>query len=136
MIRLPVSVAVSSLPHCPSSPGYLAMKSSVQAMALWGEQAPAHSITTILIMEDQRTIVTGSQEGPLCLWNLSSELQVCAAGTATELSSSLSPPPSLPLRPPHGCSPDTALRWGRPRSNVAPPGGFFKPHTFSSAGLF
>ncbi|XP_015275227.1 PREDICTED: WD repeat-containing protein 72 [Gekko japonicus] len=52
------------------------MKASVQALALWGKQAPAHSITAILITEDQRTVVTGSQEGPLCLWNLSPELKI------------------------------------------------------------
>ncbi|KAL8197041.1 UNVERIFIED_CONTAM: hypothetical protein K2H54_007475 [Gekko kuhli] len=56
--------------------GPLAMKASVQALALWGKQAPAHSITAILITEDQRTVVTGSQEGPLCLWGLSPELKI------------------------------------------------------------
>ncbi|XP_060138674.1 WD repeat-containing protein 72 isoform X3 [Zootoca vivipara] len=48
------------------------MKTSVQLVTLWGNQAPAHSITAILITEDQRTIVTGSQEGQICLWDLSS----------------------------------------------------------------
>nr|XP_056721987.1 WD repeat-containing protein 72 [Euleptes europaea] len=52
------------------------MKASIQAVTLWGKQAPAHSITAILITEDQKTIVTGSQEGPLCLWNLSPELKI------------------------------------------------------------
>ncbi|KAF7241608.1 WD repeat-containing protein 72, partial [Varanus komodoensis] len=54
----------------------LAMKGSVQVVALWGKQAPVHSITAILITEDQGTIVTGSQEGQICLWDLSAELKI------------------------------------------------------------
>ncbi|XP_067412232.1 WD repeat-containing protein 72 [Emydura macquarii macquarii] len=52
------------------------MKSSVPAVALWGKRAPFHSITAIMITDDQQTIVTGSQEGQICLWNLSSELKI------------------------------------------------------------
>ncbi|KYO21230.1 WD repeat-containing protein 7 isoform C [Alligator mississippiensis] len=54
----------------------LTMKISVQAVALWGKRAPSHSITAIMVTEDQQTIVTGSQEGQICLWNLSSELKI------------------------------------------------------------
>ncbi|KAM6201075.1 WD repeat-containing protein 72 [Rhynchocyon petersi] len=54
------------------------MKSSLQAVALWGMKAPPHSITAIMITDDQQTIVTGSQEGQLCLWNLSPELKISA----------------------------------------------------------
>lgn len=53
------------------------MKVSVQAVAVWGKIAPSHSITAIMITDDQQTIVTGSQEGQICLWDLSSELKVC-----------------------------------------------------------
>ncbi|KAM9375249.1 WD repeat-containing protein 72 [Phaethornis superciliosus] len=52
------------------------MKVSVQAVALWGKIAPSHSITAIMITDDQHTIVTGSQEGQICLWELSSELKI------------------------------------------------------------
>ncbi|XP_042332002.1 WD repeat-containing protein 72 isoform X3 [Sceloporus undulatus] len=52
------------------------MKSSIQVVTLWGRRAPAHSITAILITEDQRSIVTGSHEGQLCLWDLSPELKI------------------------------------------------------------
>lgn len=52
------------------------MRSALQAVALWGRKAPPHSITAIMITDDQRTIVTGSQEGQLCLWSLSPELKV------------------------------------------------------------
>ncbi|XP_071611252.1 WD repeat-containing protein 72 [Heliangelus exortis] len=52
------------------------MKVSVQAVAVWGKIAPSHSITAIMITDDQQTIVTGSQEGQICLWELSSELKI------------------------------------------------------------
>ncbi|NWR29821.1 WDR72 protein, partial [Tachuris rubrigastra] len=52
------------------------MKTSVLAVAVWGRTAPSHSITAILITDDQHTIVTGSQEGQICLWDLSSDLKV------------------------------------------------------------
>uniref|UniRef100_A0A8B9GL75 WD repeat domain 72 n=2 Tax=Amazona TaxID=12929 RepID=A0A8B9GL75_9PSIT len=52
------------------------MNVSVQAVAVWGKVAPSHSITAIMITDDQQTIVTGSQEGQICLWNLSSELKI------------------------------------------------------------
>ncbi|NWS16284.1 WDR72 protein, partial [Pachyramphus minor] len=52
------------------------MKTSVPAVAVWGRRAPSHSITAILITDDQQTIVTGSQEGQICLWDLSSDLEV------------------------------------------------------------
>ncbi|XP_009992730.1 PREDICTED: WD repeat-containing protein 72 [Chaetura pelagica] len=52
------------------------MKASVQAVAVWGKIAPSHSITAIMITDDQQTIVTGSQEGHICLWDLSSELKI------------------------------------------------------------
>ncbi|XP_023395278.2 WD repeat-containing protein 72 isoform X1 [Loxodonta africana] len=54
------------------------MGSSLQAVALWGIKAPAHCITAIMIADDQQTIVTGSHEGQLCLWNLSPELKISA----------------------------------------------------------
>ncbi|XP_027696635.1 WD repeat-containing protein 72 isoform X1 [Vombatus ursinus] len=54
------------------------MKTFLQAVALWGKKAPSHSITAIMITDDQHSIVTGSQEGQLCLWNLSSELKISA----------------------------------------------------------
>ncbi|GAB1294433.1 WD repeat-containing protein 72 [Apodemus speciosus] len=54
------------------------MRNTLQAVALWGRKAPPHSITAIMITDDQQTIVTGSQEGQLCLWSLSPELKISA----------------------------------------------------------
>uniref|UniRef100_A0A8C4TDK0 WD repeat domain 72 n=1 Tax=Erpetoichthys calabaricus TaxID=27687 RepID=A0A8C4TDK0_ERPCA len=52
------------------------MKASTQSLTLWGKRAPRHTITAIMLTEDQQTIVTGSQEGPICLWTLSMDLQI------------------------------------------------------------
>ncbi|XP_032479334.1 WD repeat-containing protein 72 isoform X1 [Phocoena sinus] len=64
--------------HTGRSKDSFTMRSSLQAVALWGRKAPPHSITAIMITDDQQMIVTGSQEGQLCLWNLSSELKISA----------------------------------------------------------
>ncbi|NXU46632.1 WDR72 protein, partial [Drymodes brunneopygia] len=52
------------------------MKMSVPAVAVWGRAAPSHSITAVMITDDQQTMVTGSQEGQICLWDLSADLQI------------------------------------------------------------
>lgn len=66
-----------TLPPFSVCPGFsLNMRSSLQAVALWGKRAPPHTITAIMVTDDQQTIVTGSQEGQLCLWSLSPELKV------------------------------------------------------------
>uniref|UniRef100_H9GIJ0 WD repeat domain 72 n=1 Tax=Anolis carolinensis TaxID=28377 RepID=H9GIJ0_ANOCA len=54
------------------------MTPPVQVVALWGRAPPAHSITAVLVAEDQRTLVTGSREGQLGLWDLSLDLKVAA----------------------------------------------------------
>ncbi|KAM8974147.1 WD repeat-containing protein 72 [Pelodytes ibericus] len=52
------------------------MKTTTQAVAVWGNKAPSHSITTMMITDDQKTIVTGSLEGQICLWYLSVEIKI------------------------------------------------------------
>ncbi|XP_072889222.1 WD repeat-containing protein 72-like isoform X6 [Hemitrygon akajei] len=51
------------------------MKSIVQPIALWGKKAPSHSICALMLTDDQGTIVTGSWEGQICLWNLSPDFK-------------------------------------------------------------
>ncbi|XP_060034221.1 WD repeat-containing protein 72 isoform X2 [Erinaceus europaeus] len=60
--------------------GRVSMQSSLQAVVLWGKKAPQHSVTAIMITDDQQTVVTGSHEGQLCLWTLSPELKISAKG--------------------------------------------------------
>ncbi|KAG8440462.1 hypothetical protein GDO86_006280 [Hymenochirus boettgeri] len=52
------------------------MKHTIQAVALWGNVAPSHSITSMMITEDQKNIVTGSLEGQICLWHLSQDMKI------------------------------------------------------------
>ncbi|XP_043934875.1 WD repeat-containing protein 72 [Protopterus annectens] len=52
------------------------MRHLLQPLVLWGDRAPAHTITAILLADDQTTIVTGSKEGQICLWELSCELKI------------------------------------------------------------
>ncbi|XP_078097506.1 WD repeat-containing protein 72-like [Mustelus asterias] len=51
------------------------MKSIVQPIAMWERTAPSHSICALMLTDDQRTIVTGSREGQICLWNLSPDFK-------------------------------------------------------------
>ncbi|XP_048418473.1 WD repeat-containing protein 72-like isoform X2 [Stegostoma tigrinum] len=51
------------------------MKSIVQPIAVWERKAPSHSICALMLTDDQRTIVTGSREGQICLWNLSADFK-------------------------------------------------------------
>lgn len=44
--------------------------SRIAPVVLWGATPPSHSITTVLVAQDEETIVTGSKEGQLCLWDL------------------------------------------------------------------
>ncbi|XP_051896243.1 WD repeat-containing protein 72-like [Pristis pectinata] len=52
------------------------MKSIVQPIAVWGRKAPSHSICSLMLTDDQGTIVTGSWEGQICLWNLSPDFKI------------------------------------------------------------
>ncbi len=37
---------------------------------MWGRRAPSHSICCVYLMRDQRTLVTGSTEGQILLWQM------------------------------------------------------------------
>jgi len=45
----------------------------VVPIMLWGETAPSHCISSILISHDHRTLVTGSHDGQLCVWTMDPE---------------------------------------------------------------
>ncbi|XP_065833332.1 WD repeat-containing protein 7-like isoform X2 [Oscarella lobularis] len=44
--------------------------STVIPLVLWGKKAPSHDVTCIMLTNDQKTIVTGSSDGQICLWSL------------------------------------------------------------------
>ena len=48
----------------------------VLPIVLWGRTAPTHCISSLLVMDDFSTIVTGCHDGQICLWDMTPELQV------------------------------------------------------------
>lgn len=41
----------------------------VVPMTIWGKKAPAHSVSCLVLSKDNTTLVTGSHEGHLCIWD-------------------------------------------------------------------
>uniref|UniRef100_H2RNW1 WD repeat domain 7 n=1 Tax=Takifugu rubripes TaxID=31033 RepID=H2RNW1_TAKRU len=50
--------------------------SLVLPIVLWGRTAPTHCISTLLVMDDFSTIITGCHDGQICLWDMTSDLEV------------------------------------------------------------
>ncbi|XP_077138688.1 WD repeat-containing protein 7 isoform X2 [Ranitomeya variabilis] len=50
--------------------------SLVLPIVLWGRKAPTHCISTVLVMDDMATVITGCHDGQICLWDLSPELEI------------------------------------------------------------
>lgn len=48
----------------------------VLPIVLWGRTAPTHCISTVLVMDDFSTIITGCHDGQICLWDMTPELEV------------------------------------------------------------
>ncbi|XP_059089612.1 WD repeat-containing protein 7-like [Tigriopus californicus] len=44
--------------------------SLVVPLTLWGNHAPAHCISVLYLLRDQRTLVTGSSDGQILLWDV------------------------------------------------------------------
>ncbi|XP_049525058.1 WD repeat-containing protein 7-like [Dermacentor silvarum] len=42
----------------------------VVPMTLWGKIAPTHSVSSIFFTKDQKIIVTGSNDGQICIWDI------------------------------------------------------------------
>ncbi|MED6293931.1 WD repeat-containing protein 7 [Characodon lateralis] len=49
----------------------------VLPIVLWGRTAPTHCISSLLVMDDFNTIITGCHDGQICLWDMTPELQIC-----------------------------------------------------------
>ncbi|XP_069043477.1 WD repeat-containing protein 7 isoform X2 [Lepisosteus oculatus] len=54
----------------------MAGNSLVLPIVLWGRHAPTHCISSLLVMDDLSTIVTGCHDGQICLWDLTAELEI------------------------------------------------------------
>ncbi|XP_076337758.1 WD repeat-containing protein Rbcn-3B isoform X2 [Tachypleus tridentatus] len=48
----------------------------VVPVTLWGQQAPTHCISSIYFTKDQKTIVTGCNDGQICLWDVGNNLKI------------------------------------------------------------
>uniref|UniRef100_A0A8C9YHC8 WD repeat domain 7 n=1 Tax=Sander lucioperca TaxID=283035 RepID=A0A8C9YHC8_SANLU len=49
----------------------------VLPIVLWGRTAPTHCISSLLVMDDFSTIITGCHDGQICLWDMTPELEIC-----------------------------------------------------------
>ncbi|XP_017288410.1 WD repeat-containing protein 7 isoform X2 [Kryptolebias marmoratus] len=49
----------------------------VLPIVLWGRTAPTHCISSLLVMDDLNTIITGCHDGQICLWDMTPELKIC-----------------------------------------------------------
>ncbi|CAG2112055.1 unnamed protein product, partial [Medioppia subpectinata] len=38
-------------------------------ITLWGSQSPTHCISCVLLTNDYKTVVTGCNDGQICLWD-------------------------------------------------------------------
>ncbi|XP_026571062.1 WD repeat-containing protein 7 isoform X1 [Pseudonaja textilis] len=54
----------------------MAGNSLVLPVVLWGRKAPTHCVSTTLLMDDVSMIITGCHDGQICLWDLSSDLEI------------------------------------------------------------
>ncbi|ESN95957.1 hypothetical protein HELRODRAFT_86242 [Helobdella robusta] len=52
--------------------------SLVIPVALWGKNPPTHSITCLLMTANQKHVVTGSNDGQLCVWDVDSDWTMSA----------------------------------------------------------
>uniref|UniRef100_A0A3P8YFW5 WDR72-like alpha-solenoid domain-containing protein n=1 Tax=Esox lucius TaxID=8010 RepID=A0A3P8YFW5_ESOLU len=50
--------------------------SLVLPIVLWGRTAPTHCISSLLVMDDFTTIITGCHDGQICIWDMTSDLEV------------------------------------------------------------
>lgn len=48
----------------------------VVPVVLWGSKSPSHTITAVAVSNDLKTVLTGSAEGQLCLWEFISDSEV------------------------------------------------------------
>ncbi|XP_060746580.1 WD repeat-containing protein 7 isoform X2 [Tachysurus vachellii] len=50
--------------------------SLVLPIVLWGRTAPTHCISSLLVMDDLATIVSGCHDGQICIWDLTPDLEI------------------------------------------------------------
>ncbi|KAI4880880.1 hypothetical protein NFI96_015353 [Prochilodus magdalenae] len=50
--------------------------SLVLPIVLWGRNAPTHCISSLLVMDDLATIISGCHDGQICIWDLTPDLEI------------------------------------------------------------
>uniref|UniRef100_A0AAY5ELL1 WDR72-like alpha-solenoid domain-containing protein n=1 Tax=Electrophorus electricus TaxID=8005 RepID=A0AAY5ELL1_ELEEL len=50
--------------------------SLVLPIVLWGRNAPTHCISSLLVMDDLATIISGCHDGQICIWDMTPELEI------------------------------------------------------------
>ena len=68
-----ISTSAKLNPNLVSEGGGVEMAGStnlVVPIVLWGRSPPAHCISTVYLLRDQRTMVTGSHDGQVVVWQL------------------------------------------------------------------
>lgn len=45
-------------------------------ITLWGSQSPTHCISVVFLTADQKTVVTGCNDGQICLWDVGENFNV------------------------------------------------------------
>ncbi|XP_025115150.1 WD repeat-containing protein 7-like isoform X3 [Pomacea canaliculata] len=50
--------------------------SMVIPMVLWGTRAPTHCISAILMTPDTKNVITGCNDGQICIWDVADEWQI------------------------------------------------------------
>ncbi|XP_073727723.1 WD repeat-containing protein 7 isoform X4 [Misgurnus anguillicaudatus] len=50
--------------------------SLVLPIVLWGRNAPTHCISSLLVMDDLSTIITGCHDGQICIWDMTPQLEI------------------------------------------------------------
>lgn len=43
-------------------------------ITLWGSEAPTHCISAIIMTDDYQKIITGCNDGQICIWDYSDDL--------------------------------------------------------------
>lgn len=38
-------------------------------LVMWGREPPTHDISCLLLTRDVKTIITGSRDGQICIWD-------------------------------------------------------------------
>lgn len=69
----------------PQTRAIMSGNSLVLPIVLWGRTAPTHCISSLLVMDDFSTIITGCHDGQICLWDMTPELEVRGRPTLSHL---------------------------------------------------